>query len=88
MGQFRLEVQAVGNHGCERDKGDGEHVVGCEKPGCVDCACRELVRRLKRSGALFSDASGVDSYATITHWPGQQSEVKDDLLSGVRTGSF
>lgn len=84
MGTFRVTVQATGNHGCMRDKGAGETVIGCERPGCVDCITREYVRRLKRSGANF-DTGGE---ATLQHWPGTESEVIDDLLTGVRAGSF
>ncbi len=81
MGQFIVHVDAVGNHGCERDKKDGEAVVGCEKSQCTDCITREYVRRLKRSGATMAAA-------TITHWPGQAGEVRDDLVTGKRSGSF
>lgn len=81
MGQFIVQVDAVGNHGCERDKKDGEAVIGCERPNCTDCITREYVRRLKRAGTTVSDAR-------ITHWPNQASEVVDNLLTGIRVGSF
>jgi hypothetical protein len=81
MGQFIVHVDATGNHGCQRDRKDGEHVVGCEQAHCTDCITREYVRRLKRSGTMLTAA-------TITHWPGQAGEVRDDLLSGRRSGSF
>lgn len=81
MGQNIVHIDMVGNHGCERGKKDGEAVIGCEKPHCTDCIVRECVRRLKRSGAIMNAA-------TITHWPGTESEVRDDLLSGIRSGSF
>jgi hypothetical protein len=81
MGMFRLTVEAVGGHGCQREKGDGEHAVGCERPGCPDCIAREFVRRLKRSGAMVSTA-------TLVHWPNDPGEVRDDLLTGLRQGSF
>jgi hypothetical protein len=81
MGTFLVTVEAVGGHGCQREIGDGEHVVGCERPGCPDCITREYVRRLKRSGATLN-------IATLTHWPGTPTEVVDDLLTGTRTGSF
>jgi hypothetical protein len=90
MGQFRVIVQAIGNHGCERERGDGENVVGCERVGCVDCISREFVRRLKRSGAIME-------IATLEHWPaeptpeaaaGEEGHPVDDLLSGIRSGSF
>jgi len=90
MGTFAAKVVAVGGHGCEREKGDGANVVGCERSGCPDCITREYVRRLKRSGASVE-------LAELIHWPpdvgalkGQpfEGQVKDDLLTGLRTGSF
>lgn len=81
MGEFRVTVTAVGGHGCQRDKGDGEHVVGCERPNCPDCIAREFVRRLKRSGATVS-------VAELVHWPHEVGQVRDNLLTGERRGSF
>jgi|HubBroStandDraft_6_1064221.scaffolds.fasta_scaffold00062_42 hypothetical protein len=81
MGQFVVHVDAIGNHGCQRDRKDGETVVGCDQSQCTDCITREYVRRLKRGGTMMTAA-------TITHWPGSDSEVRDDLLSGKRSGSF
>jgi len=82
MGEFRVTVEAVaGGHGCQREYGDGEHVVGCERAGCPDCITREFVRRLKRSGASVS-------VAEIVHWPREVGQVRDDLLTGLRRGSF
>lgn len=88
MGDFLVTVHAVGGHGCERNLGDGETVIGCERPGCPDCMAREFVRRLKRSGATVNTAR-------IDHWPPTPVEVPppsgqvvDNLLTGLRTGSF
>jgi hypothetical protein len=87
MGQFRVVVDAVGGHGCMRELGDGSTVIGCERVGCVDCITREYVRRLKRSGAM------VD-VARLEHWHDREQEIPasgqivDDLLTGVRAGSF
>lgn len=81
MGQFLVAIDAVGNHGCMREVKDGEVVIGCDKPHCTDCMVRELVRRLKRSGATVASA-------TITHWPTQEVPIVDDLVSGKRTGNF
>lgn len=87
MGQFRVVVDAVGGHGCMREVSDGEVVIGCERVGCPDCITREFVRRLKRCGATVS-------VARIEHWPREQAapeptgQVVDDLLTGIRTGSF
>lgn len=81
MGDFHVVVKGVGSHGCERDKGDGATVLGCDRPGCPDCIAREFVRRLKRSGSMISAA-------TLTHWPDTAEVVEDDLLSGKRKGAF
>lgn len=87
MGDFRVTVEALGSHGCQREKGTGETVMGCERPGCPDCIAREFVRRLKRSGATVK-------LAEIVHWPAdipgysKQGEVRDNLLTGERTGEF
>jgi len=81
MGQFIVHVDAVGNHGCQREVRDGGQVTGCGAPGCTDCATRDYVRRLKETGAAVSAA-------TVTHWPGSEAEVRDNLLTGVRSGSF
>lgn len=87
MGDYRIVIEGLGGHGCERDKGDGEHVVGCERSNCPDCMSRELVRRLKRSGEQVKKA-------VFTHWPADlpgysvENQVSDDLLTGKRTGSF
>jgi hypothetical protein len=82
MGQFRVEVTAVGGHGCQRQIKDGGQVQQfCGIPGCPDCAAREFVRLLKRTGASLEKAE-------IIHWPGTSTEVRDDMLTGLRKGSF
>jgi len=82
MGQFRVEVTAVGGHGCQRQVKDGEQLQQfCGSPSCPDCTAREFVRDLKRVGCSIEEAK-------LVHWPGTSTEVKDDLLTGKRTGSF
>lgn len=81
MGQFRLEITAVGNHGCERQVGDQGTVYGCRRMGCVDCQTREFVERLKAQGCSVEQAK-------LTHWPGTESEVADDLITRRRHGTF
>lgn len=81
MGQFKIEVTAVGGHGCQRDKKDGDEVDVCGNPNCPDCTAREFVALLKLKG------NNVEA-ATLTHWPGQTSQVVDDLLTKKRSGSF
>lgn len=81
MGTFNISVTAVGGHGCQREKKDGEAVEGCGLPGCPDCIARRFVGELQASGASVGDAK-------LTHWPGQPTEVQDDLLTKTRRGSF
>lgn len=81
MGNYRVEVEAVGGHGCQREIKDGGTVYGCGRMDCPDCIAREFVETLKRKGnSLVS--------ATLTHWPGTKGEVQDDLMTKVRKGNF
>lgn len=80
MGSFRLEAQWVGGHGCQRERKDGEEVYGCGRQDCPDCRIREFVADMNRR---FSPESVV-----LRHWPGQEGEVQDDLLTRRRKGSF
>jgi hypothetical protein len=82
MGQFRVEVTAVGGHGCQRTVKDGEQLQQfCGNPSCPDCVAREFVRSLKRTGVMLERA-------VLIHWPGTSTEVSDDLIYFKRTGSF
>lgn len=89
MGDFRVVIEALGGHGCQREKGDGDFVVGCEARDCPDCMVRELVRRMKRGGCTIHKAE-------IVHWPADMEgrsydkaqEVRDDLLTGLRSNTF
>ncbi len=80
MGQFRVEVIAVGGHGCQREVKDGGIVTGCGQATCPDCVTREYVAKMRASNSVEK--------AELTHWPGTPGEVRDNLLTGVRTGSF
>jgi hypothetical protein len=81
MGQFKIEVTATGGHGCQRELKDSSIVGQCDSPICPDCIARRFVEQLKGTGALVE-------MARLTHWPGTDSEVIDNLLSGLRKGSF
>lgn len=81
MGTFKVEITAVGGHGCQREVKDGEKVTGCAHPSCPDCLARNFVNQLKVAGV------NVES-ATLKHWPDQPSEVVDDLKTGIRKGNF
>jgi hypothetical protein len=91
MGTFRIEIQTVGGHGCQREKKNGEQVEGCGFPTCPDCLTREFVKKLQAIGCPFSPGGGhpgAINYAVITHWPYSSGTVYDDLVSGRRAGSF
>jgi hypothetical protein len=82
MGTFKIEITAVGGHGVDRAKKDGEIVdFNAEGEFSPDAIAKRFVSELKRFG------SNVER-ATIIHWPGDPSEVKDDLLTGIRKGNF
>lgn len=90
MGTFRVEVQAVGGHGCQREIKSGGKVEDCGSPTCVDCIARRFVAELKKAGALFSTTGSIGGvgYAKLTHWPYGHGTVYDDLLTGERKGQF
>lgn len=80
MGQFIFKVDAVGNHGAEREVGDGGTLSGTDEV-TVDHFFFDAVEKLKAAGCSVTEAK-------LIHWPGQSSEVTDDVLSKVRHGSF
>jgi hypothetical protein len=81
MGMFRVEVEAVGNHGCQREKQEGETVEGCGDENCTDCITREYIAKLKAKASV--------SKATITHWPTDpEPHIVDDLLTKTRSKPF
>lgn len=89
MGTFRVELELVGGHGHDRDAKNGDAVKPCEgsaAESCPDCMTLAFFKAM----ALKNDTSG--GRATITHWPGQTSQVTDvfDFVKGemVRRGSF
>jgi hypothetical protein len=82
MGMYRIEIEATGGHGCQRDKKDGETVYGCGQMGCPDCEVRRFIRHLR------IEMGNAVTKATLTHWLGEPGEVQDDLLTQKRKGSF
>lgn len=77
MGTYRIEIQAVGGHGCQRKKQDISEL--CDNPRCPDCLTKRFVRDLKQDNNV--------EQALIIHWP-QQGTIVDNLLTDTRTGSF
>jgi len=81
MGDFRVEVNATGGHGCQRELKDGATVTPCGSPGCPDCIAREFVKKLRDSGQSVKDA-------LLIHWPNSDPVIVDNLLTGKRHGNF
>lgn len=95
MGDYRIVIEGVGGHGCDRIAKEGETLAGpCERAHCPDCSVRRLV------SALMANGNSV-KLATLTHWPrnlehpnapdyaGPGNHIVDDLVSGVRkSGAF
>lgn len=82
MGTFKIVVTAVGGHGVDRGKREGEVVdFKVEGDNTPDAIAKDFVEKLRATGCQ------VD-VATITHWPDTAGEVKDDLVTGFRKGNF
>lgn len=81
MGNFVIHIEAVGGHGCQRDKKAGAVVEDCGEPNCPDCNARQLVKKLGAGGNSIVRA-------TLTHWPEGPGTVVDNLKTGVRSNSF
>lgn len=79
MGNFRVVINAVGGHGQDRDKGNGESPeFGEDTPEGIIKRC---IAELQAKGNSVTEA-------TVHHWPGQIVEVVDNLITGKRIGKF
>ena len=82
MGTFKIEITAVGGHGQDRSKKEGEVVNFYQEGNATpDAIAKSFVEAMKIAGISFQEAK-------IVHWPGDAGEVTDDLLSGKRKGNF
>lgn len=80
MGDFKVELRAVGDHLGERHVGDGGTLQGNVQPGDVghlDTIVHKFVEDLKAAGASIESA-------VLTHWPNSSDPIEDDLLEKVR----
>ena len=76
MGNFKIEIEAVGNHGTDRTAKQGEDITfGEPGPSNPDAAAQAFVQMLKSGCSIVS--------ATLTHWP-DATPIIDDLKSGKR----
>lgn len=72
MGNFKIEIEAIGGHGSDRDAKQGEPLKLTDGP---DKAALDFVCELAKSNNVIS--------ATLTHWP-DTTPIVDDLKNGVR----
>jgi hypothetical protein len=93
-GDFRIVVNAIGGHGQDRGKKDGEVVnFSADGDNSPEAIAKEFVEKLKASGCSVESAK-------VIHWPvdnyggpekngrDPEKQIEDDLLTGVRKGSF
>jgi hypothetical protein len=87
MGDFRIVINAVGGHGQDRAKKDGEIVdFGANTPEAIAKKC---VEELYASGCSILSAK-------VIHWPydnypesrDAEKQIEDDLITGVRKNQF
>jgi hypothetical protein len=82
MGNFKIVIEAVGGHGVDREKKEGEvvnfFVSGSETP---DALAKRFFEVLKWKGFDIKQAE-------LIHWPGTPGEVVDNLETGIRKGNF
>lgn len=77
MGDYRIELNLVGAHGCTRGPKEGDTVTGCGRIGCPDCETKAFIERLCSTGSSFTGG-------TFTHWPGTPTEVVDEISGDGR----
>ena len=77
MGQFNINVTAIGGHGCERRAKEGDQLYGrCQRLTCPDCLAYDFVQLLRQKG--FQVESAI-----FTHWPNTPQEVIDDIAANA-----
>ncbi len=73
MGDFRMTIEAMGGHGCDRKAKagataqDGDIVRGCGQETCPDCMFARFVSEMQRAGMR-------PFVATLHHWPADMNE--------------
>jgi hypothetical protein len=70
MGQFLVEISAVGGHGCDRTAKQGQPISSCGRMGCPDCEAKRFLGQLHQTMP--------EATLKVTHWPGQPDEVVDE----------
>lgn len=101
MGDFRVIIDAIGGHGQDRDKKDGEKVDfthegnGHHSTQTPEAIAQTLVLAMRGAGINIQGAK-------VIHWPADNypktdedpngreagKEITDDLITGIRTNQF
>jgi hypothetical protein len=77
MGNFKIEIEAVGNHGNDRAAKRGEAVdFGTPNTNNPDGLAKAFVEDLALRGVNILDAK-------LTHWP-DSTPIVDNLKTGIR----
>lgn len=75
-------ITGVGSHGVNREAKDGEQVnFNAEGDKSPDAIAKKITEE------LIASVASIDS-AKLIHWPGQECEIVDDLVTGKRKGNF
>jgi hypothetical protein len=86
MGTFKIEITGVGAHGVDRNKENGETVnFLAEGDTTADFIAKSLIKQL---ASRFEQYGIVLQSAELIHWPDEPGEVRDNLITGIRSGSF
>jgi len=82
MGDFRIEIEAQGGHGCDRKAKEGDELRGCGQETCPDCITARFVSDMQRAGMR-------PNVAFFTHWPESMREhisLEDNPEKCIRCG--
>jgi hypothetical protein len=76
MGNFKIEIEAVGGHGIQREVKQGEIIpYDAAHPNEPDVLAKRFVEEFARSNSMVS--------AKLIHWP-DTTPIVDNLLTGIR----
>jgi len=76
MGNFKIEIEAVGGHGVCREVKQGEVIpYDAAHPSDPDVLAKRFVEQFAKTNNVLS--------AKLTHWP-DTTPIVDNLLTGVR----
>lgn len=76
MGNFKIEIEAVGGHGTQREVKQGEIIpYDAAHPGEPDVMAKRFVEEFATHNNVIS--------AKLIHWP-DTTPIVDNLLTGIR----